>query len=412
MENWTFKDAGSGENTSPAEREESVQEQANIEAPETAPQEEQSYQTPTNDDGDYVVNLDNPPNLEDNAISERETTEVSVDEPSGDSGEVEPEVREQPEQEVSETPDAEFTIEAIEEDEPAQEEAVVEKVVEAPIADPEPQVVLPEGMEKLVEFMNETGGTLEDYVGLNKDITTMSPTDTIREYYKKKYPHYDTARIERKMNKEFAYDQEVDEPDVVQDKQDAFQDELFAAQKFLNENRDKYYAELKANPRNSNPETQKAVEFYNDYTKQQEAEKQNVDKFHKLTEQVFNDDFKGFDFKVGESKFRVKVGDVNKTMNAQKDLNNFINSFIDESGNIQNVKDYHKALYAARNVDKLAQHFYEQGRADAIKQSAAKAKNIDMQPRQDAASVVTPSGTKFRVVSGDSGNKLRIKMKQ
>lgn len=416
MENWTVKSVDGVERESTPETVENVEQpvQEQVETPQ-----EEVYQTPTNDDGDYVINLDKP--ITEDAIQERETEEIPVDETPGDSTQVDEEVREQPSeelgaQEVEQAPVEEFTVERIEEEETPQKEEPVKEVVQEtvqPQQPVEPQIELPEGIDKLVEFMNETGGTVEDFINLNKDIDAMDDVSVIREYYKSTKPHYDNEDIDFIMNKNFHFDPEMDAEGDIRAKKLAFKEELFKARQYHNGAKEKYYADLKLNKQNSiAPEYQQAYEFYNEQQKIQEQNQKLVDSFHQKTAKVFNDDFKGFDFKVGDNKYRVKVGDVNKTMEHQKDLNNFINEFIGEDGTVSDAAAYHKAIYAARNADKLAQHFYEQGRADAIKQSAASAKNIDMTPRQDNSAITTPSGTKYKVVSGDSSSKLRIKMRR
>jgi len=147
-------------------------------------------------------------------------------------------------------------------------------------------------------------------------------------------------------------------------------------------------------------------------SQQQTEEHKNLQKtFIDKTNTVFNDEFKGFDFKVGENKYRFKIEDSKKVKDFQSNISNFVNQFLDDKGTVADAKGYHKALFTAQNADKIANHFYEQGRADAIREAAKKSKNINMEPRQDASSIVTSSGEKIRVVSGDSSDKLRIKWK-
>ena len=393
MSEWTVKSVDGVESTPAQEQEEVVQEQVET------PAEEPKYETPTDDDGVYQVNLDTPPEPE---AEEPEVQDV-------------PDTPEEPvKEEVVET--EEFGLELVE-DTPV-EETKVEATPEPVAIQPEPtpvveQPVLPENIDKLVKFMEETGGSVQDYVELNKDIESMDNISVLHEYYRKTKPHFDQDDINFHMDKQFQFDENLDDEREIRAKKLAFKEELYNAQKYLKGNKEKYYADLKLNKQNSvPPEYQQAHEFYTEQQKVQEENQKQVAQFRAKTDQVFNQDFKGFDFNVGDSKYRVKVGDVAKTKEHQSDLNNFISEFIGDDGSVKDVAAYHKAIYTARNADKLAQHFYEQGRADAIKNSAAKAKNIDMKPRQDAASIVTPSGQKYRVVSGDSSNKLRIKMKK
>ena len=272
--------------------------------------------------------------------------------------------------------------------------------------------VLPENLDKLVKFMDETGGSLEDYVNLNKDLSKMDNTSVLREYYKNTKPHLDASDIDFLFNKNFNYDEEADDPSDIKAKQLAFKEELYNAQNHFKSSREQYYADLKLRKQNSvAPEYKEAMDYYNN-SKQQSEEYNNLQKtFLEKTDKVFNDNFKGFDFKVGESKYRFKVDNSSKVKEYQSDISNFINDFLDDKGAVDNAEGYHRALFAAKNADKLASHFYEQGRADAIRDSAKKAKNINMDPRKDNSSIVTSRGDTIKVVSGDSSDKLRIKWK-
>jgi len=378
------------ETPSAQEKEQAVLDQA-VESGDIAP-ESAGYETA--EDGTIKINLD--------AIQEREAEEVPVGEQAGDSGEVVEEVREQP----VETPQAESEgLELITEDEQP-EPPVQERDTTPQVDETQPQIELPENIQKLVDFMEETGGTVEDYVSLNRDVTKMDPVATIKEYYKATKPYLTDDQIQRQLNKKFYYNDETD-IDEVEDKKIAFQEELFKAQKHITDAKDKYYADIKLN--RLTPEQREAVEFYDSFKNETEQQQKLVDTFKQRTNEVFNDNFKGFDFKVGDNTYRYKVSDAAKVRDFQSDINNFVGQFVGDDGTVTDAAGYHRAMFAAQNADKLAQHFYEQGRADAIKNSAREANNINMNPRKDASSVTTPSGNNVRVVSGDSMDKLRIR---
>jgi len=370
------------------------------------------------DDGVYRVNLDKPPTTKEDAVQEQETESVSVGDGAGDSEKVDEEVREQnteepvkeeeEKEEISNSPLELVNEETQEElkEEPQQVEKVVE---EKPIQD-QPQIQLPENVEKLVQFMEETGGTVEDYVNLNRDVTKMDNTTLLREYYKNTKPHLDADDVDFLFNKNFAYDEETDDPSEIKAKQLAYKEELYNAQRYFNSAKEKYYADLKLRKQESvAPEYVEAMEYYNN-SKQQTEEYNNLQKqFIEKTNKVFNDNFKGFDFKVGENKYRFKVDNAEKVKQYQSDISNFINEFLGDDGSVADAQGYHRALFAAKNADKIANHFYEQGRADAIKEAAKQAKNINMDPRTDNSTIKTEYGDKIRVVSGNSSDKLRIK---
>ena len=375
------------------------------------------------DDGVYKINLDKPPvqKQEENAIQERETKEVSVGEQAGDSQEVDKEVREQSdnksstvqtEEKVLEQTDS--PLELIKEDEEVvvkEEKPSITTEQKEEVKEAEKQM-LPENVEKLVTFMEETGGSLEDYVNLNRDISKYDNVTLMREYYKSTKPHLNQDDVEFLLNKNFSYDEEADDPSEVKAKQLAFKEELFNAQNHFTTSKEKYYADLKLRKQNEvAPEYKEAYDYYNNQKQLiEESEKLQQD-FLSKTDKVFSDDFKGFDFSVGKNKYRFKVDNPLKTKEFQSDIKNFANTFIGKDGTVADARAYHKALFAGANADKIANHFYEQGRADAIKDQAKAAKNIDMSPRSDNSNVMSSSGQKIRVVSGDDSTKLRVKWK-
>ena len=366
------------------------------------------------DDGVYRVNVDNPPKPEQDAIQEQETESVSVDETSGDSAEVDEQVRVEntENQEEEKVSVLEKIIDESVEETSAVEKIENEKPAEEQIQDSKQLVTeYPEDIQKLVSFMEETGGSLEDYVNLNRDYSNMNSSSLIYEYLKNTKPHLDNEDINFLMQKEFAYDEETADPSEIKAKQLAFKEKMYEAQKYFNDSKEKYYADLKLRKQTSIPDEYKeAVEFYNE---NQEALKQNEqlrEDFGLKTNKVFNEEFKGFEFKVGEDKYRFKIENPLKVKEMQSDFRNFAELFMDKDKTfIDKPLEYHKALYVGANADKVATHFYEQGRADAIKEAAKKAKNIDMQPRVDNSSISTPTGQKIKVISGNSSDKLRIK---
>ena len=357
------------------------------------------------------INLDEL-NKPKDAVQKQSADEVPV----RDESKASEEVQKQDNEETAEEPAVESPIELVQEE---KEEAQVKdqpKVDERAAQvnkQPEPvqnQVQLPENVDKLVKFMEETGGSLEDYVRLNKDVSELPDGDVLREYYSQSKP-WDSTDISEYMEDQFSFDED-DDPREIRSKKRAFKEELYNARKFFETNKEKYYADLKLSRNQEIPqEYQEAYNNYNEYKQGLEANDQLAKVFLDRTDKVFSDSFKGFDFQVGDNKFRYKVNDVAKTKETQSDISNIIKPYLNDQGEISDAKGYHKAMFAARNADKLAQHFYEQGRADALRNSAKEAKNINMDPRQEGL-VQTKSGQKFRVVSGDSSSKLKIKLKQ
>jgi len=299
-------------------------------------------------------------------------------------------------------------------EEPAKDEvAKVEEKVEEAIAEAKATgKPLPENVQKLVDFIEETGGDLNDYVKLNQDYSELDNQDLLREYYTQTKPHLNTEEINFLMEDQFSYDEDTDDEREIKRKKLALKEQVANAKTQLEENKSKYYEEIKAGSKLTN-EQQKAIDFFNRYNKEEAENKkdneQKVNKFQQETKNVFNDDFKGFEYNVGEKKFRYAVQDADKVRDNQSDINNFIGKFLDENKTMKDAKGYHKSLFTAMNPDAIARHFYEQGQADAMKSSVEKGKNIDMAPRQ-AHGEVQAGGLKVKVL-GDNTADFKFKIK-
>ena len=365
----------------------------------------------TFEDNTYKVDLRN-------AVQEQSTDEVPVRDQPETSPEVEEEVRSPEEPTQEETPVLELVKEEADELRMQTQDVQKEDVTEekAPVVqEAKEEVVLPENIQKVVDFMKETGGSLEDYVRLNADYSNVDEQTLLREYYKQTKSHLDNDEINFLLEDKFSYDEELDDTRDIKRKKLAYKEEVNQAKKFLNSLKDKYYDEVKLNS-NLTPDQQQAIEFYNTYNKQQEelsaVQQKQSEQFTNLTNQVFNEEFKGFDFKVGENKYRFKVNDVQQTKQVQSDIVNSFKTFLDENNMLKDAQGYHKALFAARNADTLANHFYEQGKADALRQLEAESKNINMDPRKTSTGVIETSGVKVRAISGEDSSKLRFKIKK
>jgi|TARA_R100000030_G_scaffold53574_2_gene40275 hypothetical protein len=378
------------------------------------------------EDGVYKLDLNkvNEQNQEQDAVQEQETKDgvlrgSSENEEAGQETEVELQgVREE---EEIETP----IIEQITDETDTTNETGVDGSTE--VADPAPEqeevlseektqepVNLPENIQNLVNFMEETGGTIEDFVSLNTDFSNVDDNTLMVEYYKKTKPHLSYDEISFLMEDKFSIDEEIDEERDVKRKKLALKEEVAKAKNFFNSQKDQYYKEVKLGSK-LNPEQKKAVEFFNRYNEEQKTADELLQKqtshFNNETSKVFNSEFKGFNFKVGDKKYRFNVGDVNKVKETQADLFNVFNKYVNKDTNLLgDAAGYHKALFAASNPDALANHFYEQGKAEAIKEMSANAKNINMDPRKTAG-VIETGGTKVRVVGGLDSSKLKLKLK-
>ena len=343
---------------------------------------------------------------EDDAIQIGETKEVSVEVSSGDSTEVG-----EPVQESNETTEGFSPIQEVTEEEETKKE------VKQEIKQPEVKLVeqqnvdLPENVEKLINFMKETGGTVEDYARLNADYSNIDETALLKEYYKKNKPHLDADDVNLILE-DFTWDADVDEEKDIRKKKLAFKEEVAKARTYLDDLKNKYYDEIKLRP-GVTQEQQKAMDFFNRYNKQQEQAEQLHTQFKQSTKQLFNDQFKGFDFEVGGKKYKYNIQNRDAVAENQSNINNLIGKFLDADGSVVDPAGYHKAMYAAENVDKIATHFYEQGKADAVKDVVNKSKNLsDVKARQGNTGEVFVGGFKVKSISGADSTRLKIKTKK
>jgi len=282
------------------------------------------------------------------------------------------------------------------------------------IKDNTPEMELPKNIRKVVDFMNETGGTLEDYVRLNADYSKTDDGTLLQEYYRQTKPHLLQDERDFLIEDNFKFDDEVDEERDVKRKKLAYKEAVAEARNHLEQMKGKYYEDIKMGSKLP-PEQQKAIDFFDRYNKEQgEVKKltlQQQTHYNKKTNEVFNDEFKGFDFNVGDKKYRYNIKDVAANKDAQKDVMNVFSDFVNKDNLLTNAKGYHKSLFAARNPDAIANHFYQQGKADAVSEITQDSKNINMDPRKSDASSVDSGGVKYKVISGDNSSKLRFKFK-
>lgn len=424
--------------------EETVQEEVQQNAQEAVEQqaEEQQAEQPTavetqddntnitvDDDGMIKIDLRKQPKTQEDAVQEQSADEISVrNESETSSG-----VQEQNDEKANETTAGESNtsdnempvVELVQDEEAVEKEpSLADKIKDIPnkLKEQEESVnnnqevsELPENINKLVEFMQETGGTLEDYVNLNRDYDSMEDMDILREHYRQTKPHLSEDEISFLMEDSFSYDEEVDEERDIKRKQLALKESIAEAKSNLTSLKSKYYDDLKLSSKLT-PEQREAIEFYNNYKQEQDQSQQLAQQqrsvFEQKTNELFSDSFKGFEYKVGNNKYRFNVKDVDNVKKSQFDINSLVSRFVNENNEISDATGYHKALFTAMNADSIANHFYEQGKADAIKDQMAKSKNVDMNPRGTHEAVTTDSGFKIRAISGDDSSKLRIKLRK
>ncbi len=367
-----------------------------------------------------IAKVDLSKKEEKDAISIGETEKVDVGEQTGDSPKMDEQIQESSDdvknKESEEKIETDSPLQEITDEEDNSNKAGVAGSDETTTTTSKQKEVLqeaeaqklPENIEKLVKFMEETGGSIEDYARLNADYSKVNNEVLLHEYYKQAKPHLNTEEVNFIIEDTFKYDEEVDDERDIKKKKLAYKEEIAKAKSFLDGLKKDYYAEIKLRP-GVTQEQQKAIDFFNRYNEDREQQKARHERFVSNTKQMLNPEFKGFDFKLGDKKFRYGIKDPSSVANNQSDLSNFVGKFLGKSGEIEDTAGYHKALYAAQNVDTIVNHFYEQGKTDAIKEQLAKSKNISTEPRKTASGEVFIGGLKVKAVSGLDSSKLKIK---
>ena len=362
---------------------------------ETTEQKQEETPVSINEHGDIKLDLTKipeEPKPEENETTE--TTEVAEDNTVNE-GVVG----------VNEDANAPQEQEEVQPEPQTQEETTVEEEV----------VDLPENVQKLMEFMEETGGDLQDYVKLNVDVKEMDDSEVLHDYYKLTKPHLDNDEINFLLEENFSYDEENADEREIKKKKIALKEQVAEARSHLDGQKSKYYEEIKAGSKLTG-EQQKAVEFFNRYSQEEEQNtkivKNQQETFLNKTNKVFNKDFNGFEFNVGDKKMTYNIQDIDNVKTKQIDINNFVGKFLNDNAVMEDAAGYHKGLFTAMNPDAIAKHFYEQGKSDAIKTSVAESKNINTS-RESHKVYEGEGGIKFKVLGDDSSDmKLRIKQRK
>jgi len=360
-----------------------------------------SFKSKREDDAVFKVNLTKDKN---DAIPERKTEEISMGEPSGNSKSVDASIRVDTNKAESKTTQEKEVITITEQVKIPENNTTITPPISTP------KIEIPENIGKVIDFMKDTGGTLEDYVRLNADYSNVDPDALLREYYKQSKPHLTYDEIDFHMQDSFSYDEEDDEEREVKRKQLAVKEEIAKAKNFLEDTKSKYYEEIKLRSNNT-PDQQKAVEFFNRYNQEKEAANKQHEVFVNNTKDYLTDKFEGFKFDIGDKSFRYNVSNPESIANQQSNVGTFFKKFLNEKGAVEDYKGYHKALYAANNVDSIAEHFYEQGKADATKNIISKSKNISNDPRPQDSGEVFIGGLKVKAISGVDSSRLKVKYK-
>ena len=351
------------------------------------------------------IDLSKPIKPEENETKENNTNNEGVAAKLENANPTQEQEKVQPEAETQEAP----VLEEITKEEVEKAKEVSKQVEEAVKETVDTGIKLPEKVEKLISFMDETGGDINDYVKLNRDYSKMDNHTLLREYYKNSKPHLNDEEISFLMEDQFSYDEETDEARDIQRKKLALKEQVANAKTHLEETKSKYYEEIKAGSKLTKDQ-QKAIDFFDRYNKKEKTSEKNKRSFLNKTKSLFSNEFKGFEYNVGEKNYRFNVNNADEVRDQQSDINNFVKKFLNENGEISDAQGYHKSLYTAMNADAIAKHFYEQGKADAMQNSIEKSKNIDMSPRQSHNGEINVGGIKVKALGDDSSSyKFKIK---
>ena len=277
---------------------------------ETTEQVEETKFESAGDDDVIKVDLSKPPTpKEENEVKEDNANDSGVVASTEDADAPQEQEEVQPEVQAQETPVLEEITEEGEEEE-VTVEATAEAVEEAITESIETGTPLPENIEKLVSFMEETGGDLTDYVTLNQDFSKLDNHTLLKEYYKSTKPHLSEEEVDFVMEDTFAFDEEVDEDREIKRKKLAMKEQVAQARQHLDSVKSKYYEDIKSGSKLTS-EQQEAINFFSKHNEESEqnyeTSKKQADIFTNKTNQVFNDKFKGFEYNVGDKKFRFNV---------------------------------------------------------------------------------------------------------
>ena len=384
---------------------------------ETTPTIEQTVEEtiPENND-DSPVSLSESGNIkidfsklkqEPEVAQEQTTDEVVLQQEQQEQPEIKMQEEEQRDTELIEVTAVETSPEV--EQEPVAKIVIEEKEKE-PVIDNTP--AMPDAIQKVAQFMEETGGSIEDYVKLNTDYSKLDEDVLIMEHIAAVNPDLTDDDIAFLMEDKYDFDEEYDDAKDIKRKQLAKKSAVKEAKQYLEGLKSKYYEEIKSTSRLT-PEQREAVEFFNRYKEENEAVTHEASKqkqvFQQKTEEVFSQSFNGFDFKVGDKAYKLNVKNLTDVKSSQSDISNFVKKFLADDNTMKDAKGYHKGLFAAMNPDLVAQHFYEQGKADAIKQTMERSKNIDMNPRGIHEPSTVSNGWTVRSVNGQDVSRLKVK---
>ena len=272
---------------------------------------------------------------------------------------------------------------------------------------------LPEEIVNYLNYKKETGRGLDDFMRLTKDVDGMNEDQLLFEFWKQQKPHLDSDDVDFELSERFSYDEDADDASDVRKRKIAKKEELAKAKEYFNKLKETYKTKVESTKDFIPAEELEDFNAYkNNKTESQQSQAETIKRseyFSEKTNELFNDKFEGFEFKLNDKSLKYKPADSEKLKESQADLNNFISKHLTEDGYLKDAASYHKSLSLAMHPDSFAKFFYEQGKSDAVNDITKESKNIDMNGIRNATQSVSSGGFKVSAVSSSSGSGLRIK---
>ena len=271
---------------------------------------------------------------------------------------------------------------------------------------------LPEDVSAYMKYKKETGRGFDDFVKLKKDFDLMDSEELLKDYLISTQEGLDSNDIDTLME-DYRFDEDIDDELTVKKVKIAKKKVIAEAKKYFNSQKEKYKMPLESSEAFVSDDDKEMYQSYKQYTKQAKTiEEENNRKrqwFDQKTNDVFNNEFKGFEFNVNNKKVTFAPGDASELKKNQSTPQNFINKFLDEQGLMKDAAGYHRSLSIAMNPDKFAKFFYEQGLSDATEDVMRKTKNINMSERRAPEVSKTTDGMQVKAINPDSGRNLKIR---
>jgi len=275
----------------------------------------------------------------------------------------------------------------------------------------ETQEELPEDVAAYFNYKKNTGRGIEDFVKLQKNFDESNPDSLLKDYLRATEDGLDEEDIETLMD-DYSFDEDLDEEADIKKIKLKKKKAIAKAKDYFKGMQEKYKQPLESRGMQTSNVSDKEMEGYKQYiadAKSYEEENARKKEFYdSKTLEVFTPEFKGFEFNIGEDTLTYSPGSLEDLKKSALNPGGWATKYLDDSGLLKDSKGFHRSVAIAKNPEKFAQFFYEQGKANATEDVMRKTKNINMSERR-APEVTSKGGTQFKSLSTDSGRGLKIK---